>query len=101
MLEGAARAELPARIGRYPVLGYLADGGMAEIYLGKDPGGGAIVIKRILPHLARQNTFVAMFVDEARISSLVHHPNVVAVRELGQVGSDLFLVMEYLAGESV
>jgi serine/threonine-protein kinase len=101
MVEGAARAELPARIGRYPVLGYLADGGMAEIFLGKDPDGGAIVIKRILPHLARQSTFVAMFVDEARISSLVRHPNVVAVRELGQVGNDLFLVMEYLAGESV
>jgi serine/threonine-protein kinase len=101
MAEGIARAELPARIGRYPVLGYLADGGMAEIFVGRDPERGAIVIKRILPHLARQGNFVAMFIDEARIGSLVRHPNVVEVHELGQVGTDLFLVMEYLAGESV
>ncbi|HTR53542.1 MAG TPA: serine/threonine-protein kinase [Kofleriaceae bacterium] len=101
MAEGAIRPELPARIGRYQVLGYLADGGMAEIFLGREPGGGPVVIKRILPHLARQGNFVAMFIDEARIGSLVRHPNVVSVHELGQVGTDLFLVMEYLAGETV
>jgi eukaryotic-like serine/threonine-protein kinase len=82
------------------VVGYLADGGMAEIFLGKEPDGRPVVIKRILPHLARQPNFVAMFVDEARIGSLVHHPNVVEIHELGQVGTDLFLVMEYLAGEN-
>jgi serine/threonine protein kinase len=82
------------------VLGYLADGGMAEIFLGRETDGRPVVIKRILPHLARQQNFVAMFVDEARIGSLVHHPNVVEVFELGQVGTDLFLVMEYLAGEN-
>ncbi|MFT3698373.1 MAG: serine/threonine-protein kinase [Kofleriaceae bacterium] len=102
MAEGVSRAQpaLPARIGRHSVLGYLADGGMAEIFLGREPEGRAVVIKRILPHLARQQNFVAMFIDEARIGSLVHHPNVVEVFELGQVGTDLFLVMEYLAGES-
>ena len=101
MAEGLARpADLPARIGRHSVIGYLADGGMAEIFLGKEPDGRPVVIKRILPHLARQQNFVAMFIDEARIGSLVHHPNVVEVFELGQVGTDLFLVMEYLAGES-
>jgi hypothetical protein len=92
--------ELPAKIGRYSVLGYLADGGMAEIFLGRDLGR-PVVIKRILPHLARQQAFVSMFIDEARIGSLVKHPNVVETRELGQVGNDLFMVMEYLAGESV
>ncbi|HUJ57951.1 MAG TPA: serine/threonine-protein kinase [Kofleriaceae bacterium] len=101
MAERVARAELPPRIGRHGVLGYLAGGGMAEIFLGREPEGRPVVIKRILPHLARQQSFVAMFIDEARINSLVHHPNVVEVFELGQVGSDLFMVMEYLAGESV
>jgi serine/threonine-protein kinase len=101
MAEGVARSiDLPAKIGRHVVVGYLADGGMAEIFLGKEPDGRPVVIKRILPHLARQQNFVSMFVDEARIGSLVHHPNVVEVYELGQVGTDLFLVMEYLAGES-
>ncbi|MBA3455319.1 MAG: serine/threonine protein kinase [Deltaproteobacteria bacterium] len=102
MARGASNAaQLPAKIGRHEVLGHLADGGMAEIFLGKEPDGRPVVIKRIMPHLARQGTFVAMFIDEARIGSLVHHPNVVEVYELGQVGADLFMVMEYLAGESV
>ncbi|MEO8550131.1 MAG: serine/threonine-protein kinase [Kofleriaceae bacterium] len=82
------------------MLGYLADGGMAEIFLGRETDGRPVVIKRIHPHLARQQNFVAMFVDEARIGSLVHHPNVIEVFELGQVRTDLFLVMEYLAGEN-
>jgi serine/threonine-protein kinase len=99
-LDATSRVQLPAKIGRYAVLGYLADGGMAEIFLGRD-ADRPVVIKRILPHLARQQSFVSMFIDEARIGSLVHHPNVVETRELGQVGNDLFLVMEYLAGESV
>lgn len=94
------RLETPATIGRYDVLGYLADGGMAEIFLGAD-AGRPVVIKRILPHLARQRKFVSMFIDEARIGSLVRHPNVVEIHELGQVGADLFMVMEYLPGESV
>jgi serine/threonine-protein kinase len=94
-------AKVPPRIGRHVVLGYLADGGMAEIFLGKEADGRPVVIKRILPHLARQQNFVSMFIDEARIGSQVKHPNVVEIYELGQVGTDLFMVMEYLAGESV
>ncbi|HEY3802652.1 MAG TPA: serine/threonine-protein kinase [Kofleriaceae bacterium] len=101
MVEAVPTAALPASIGRYTVLGLLATGGMAEIFLGKAPGGAPVVIKRVLPHLARQPAFVAMFVDEARLSSLLHHANIVEVHELGQVGFDLFMVMEYLEGESV
>jgi serine/threonine-protein kinase len=94
-------APLPARIGRHQVIGYIATGGMAELFLGKEPTGRPVVIKRILPHLARQSSFVSMFIDEARIGSRAKHPNLVEVHELGQVGSDLFLVMEYLVGENL
>src|SRR6476620_5478741 len=59
-------AQLPQRIGRHQVVGYIATGGMAELFLGKEPSGRPVVIKRILPHLARQASFVSMFVDEAR-----------------------------------
>ena len=90
------------KIGRHEVLGFIANGGMAELFLGKDPQTlRPVVIKRILPHLARQGNFVAMFIDEARIGSLIKHPNLVEIFELGQVGTDLFLVMEYLAGENL
>jgi serine/threonine-protein kinase len=97
----ARQAPLPPRIGRHQVVGYIATGGMAELFLGKEPSGRPVVIKRILPHLARQTTFVSMFIDEARIGSMTKHPNLVECYELGQVGTDLFLVMEYLVGENL
>ncbi|MBI2894523.1 MAG: serine/threonine protein kinase [Deltaproteobacteria bacterium] len=96
--------KLPAQIGRYQVVGHLATGGMAEILLGKllGPSGfeRAVVIKRILPHLAMQEKFVQMFLDEARIVARIRHPSVVHVHELGRDDEELFLVMEYLEGEN-
>ncbi|HEY1957581.1 MAG TPA: serine/threonine-protein kinase [Polyangiaceae bacterium] len=92
-------------VGRYQVLGELAIGGMAEILLARLVGPAGferpVVIKRILPHLARQKSFVDMFVEEARIAASIRHHNVVHVQELVHDGSDLFLVMEYLEGESL
>jgi serine/threonine-protein kinase len=95
----------PANLGRYEVVGHLASGGMAEIFLCRlhGPNGfqRAVVVKRILPYLARQKQFVDMFVDEARIISRIRHPNVVQVQELAQDADDLLLVLEYLEGESL
>ena len=95
----------PTQIGRYHVVGHLASGGMAEILLGKliGPSGfeRPVVIKRILPNLAKEESFRTMFLDEARVVARIQHPNVVHVTELGQEGDELFLVMEYLEGESV
>ena len=96
---------LPTRLGRYDVLGELATGGMAQILLARIVGPSgferAVVIKRILPHLLRRESFVAMFLDEARIAAGIRHHNVVHVHELMRDGDDLSLVMEYLEGESV
>lgn len=93
------------QIGRYEVLGQLATGGMAEILLGciSGPSGfrRPVVVKRILPHLAKVPEFRNMFLDEARIIAGIHHDNVVQVYELGSEGDSLYLVMEYLDGESV
>jgi serine/threonine-protein kinase len=101
----AIEEESPQRIGRYELLAELASGGMASILLARvsDSSGfeRPIVIKRILPHLARESSFVGMFLDEARIVAGIVHPNVVRVQELGVEGTELFLVMEYLEGESV
>ena len=95
---------LPHKIGRYDVVGRLAVGGMAEILLGRLKGARGferpVVIKRILPHLMMQPSFVDMFLDEARIVSRIRHPNVVQVHELDGDGDELFLVMEFLEGES-
>lgn len=78
---------------------------MAQILLAcvRGPSGfrRPVVIKRILPHLAHQQNFVAMFLDEARIVAGIRHPNVIHVEELGEAEGELFLTMEYLEGESV
>lgn len=77
---------------------------MAEIFLARLAGPSGfmrpVVIKRILPHLARKKDFVDMFLDEARIVAGIRHPNVVQVTELGHESGELFLAMEYLEGES-
>ena len=93
-----------ARLGRYELVGRLATGGMAEILLARVVGPEgfvrAVVVKRILDHLATREDFRAMFLDEARIVSRIHHDNVVQVHELGEEDGQLYLVMDYLEGES-
>lgn len=97
-------SELPTTIGRYQVVGRIATGGMAEIFLARVLGPSGfdrpVVLKRVLPHLARDERFVDMFLDEARTVARIRHPNVVHVHELGRDNNQLFLVMEYLEGES-
>jgi tRNA A-37 threonylcarbamoyl transferase component Bud32 len=77
---------------------------MAEILLGRESGPHGferpVVIKRILPHLARDPKFVEMFIDEARTVATIRHANVVQVHELVQHEGELALVMEFLEGES-
>lgn len=89
--------------GRFEILGTLATGGMAEILLARVRGEGGflrpVVVKRILRNLARDDTFVRMFLDEARHLALVRHPNVVAVHDLGRDDDGPYLVLEYLDGE--
>jgi serine/threonine-protein kinase len=93
------------RIGRYDIVGKLATGGMAEVLLGcvSGPGGfeQPLVIKRMLPHLFEDENFRGMFLDEARIVARIRHPNVVTVHDLGLSDGELYLVMEYLEGESL
>ncbi len=92
-------------LGRYEIIGVLATGGMAEVLLARVNGPSGferpVVIKRILPHLTREAVFRDMFLEESRIIARIRNRNVVAVHELGQEGHELYLVMEYLEGESL
>jgi serine/threonine protein kinase len=78
---------------------------MAELQLARATGiegfEKLLVIKRILPHLARNSDFVRMFLDEARIAATLHHPNIVQVYDIGSHEGDYFFTMEYLHGEDV
>lgn len=72
---------------------------MAELFLAKDSRSRElVVIKRILPYLAEEPEFVRMFLDEARIVSQLHHPNVVELKELGKLEGTLFIAMEWVNG---
>ncbi|MBS2033080.1 MAG: serine/threonine protein kinase [Deltaproteobacteria bacterium] len=89
--------------GRYQLLKKLATGGMAEIWLARQQGmegfSKLLVIKRILPHLAENEEFINMFLDEARIAARLNHANVVQIFDLGAQGEHYFIAMEYLHGE--
>ncbi len=95
----------PELLGKYRLLQPLARGGMAELYLARQQGVAGIektvVIKRVLPHLAKYKDFVGMFLDEARIAAQLDHPNIVQLFEFGEVDGNYYIAMEYLAGEDL
>jgi len=90
------------RIGRYLLREQIAAGGMATIHLARlvgDIGFSRIVAaKRLRPELATDDEFVAMFLDEARVASKVHHRNVVPVLDVVTHGEEVVLVQDYVHG---
>ncbi|MFO0736190.1 MAG: protein kinase [Labilithrix sp.] len=92
------------RLGRYELLLPIARGGMARVWAARQHGTRGfqklVAIKTILPHLADEPEFERMFLDEARIASGVHHPNVCEIYELGEERRTLYLAMEWVNGDS-
>lgn len=78
---------------------------MAEIWLAVQSGTSGfrrcVAVKKILPHLAREDAFVKMFLEEARRSACLHHRNIVQIYDLGRDDKSYFMAMEYIAGESL
>ena len=92
----------PILLERYQLIGELASGGMATVYLARLAGVGGfqrfVAIKRLHPHLAKAQDFVEMFLDEARLAASIHHQNVVPILEIGTSSDGYYLVMEYVEG---
>jgi eukaryotic-like serine/threonine-protein kinase len=92
-------------IGRYSLYGALASGGMATVHFGRLIGpvgfSRTVAIKRLHPQFAADPEFVAMFLDEARLAARIRHPNVVPTLDVVATAGELFLVMEYVPGESL
>ena len=92
-------------IGDYRIIGELGQGGMADVYLAavEGPAGTGFtklaVVKKLRRHLAEDPAFVAMLMDEARITARLTHPNVVQIFEVGECDGTFFLAMEYLDGQ--
>ncbi|MEI9940554.1 MAG: protein kinase [Pseudomonadota bacterium] len=93
------------RVDRYELVGEIASGGMATVYLARLTGVGGfqrfVAMKRLHPHLASEKEFVEMFLDEARIAARIHHPNVVPILEVGASAVGYYLVMEYIEGDTL
>ena len=95
---------LPAgtRLGRYELIRRFASGGMAELYVARAAGISGfekiVALKRILPQYARNEDFVEMFLDEARLTATIQHNNVAQVYDIGQCDDGLFFTMEYVHG---
>ncbi len=93
------------RVDRYELMGEIASGGMATVYLARLTGMGGfqrfVAMKRLHPHLATEKEFVEMFLDEARIAARIHHPNVVPILEVGASPVGYYLVMEYVEGDTL
>jgi serine/threonine protein kinase len=91
--------------GPYLVYERLGVGGMATVHRAleqADDGEGRIIaLKRLLPHLAEDATFIKAFVREAKLASLLNHVNIVQIYELGRVGTEYFISMEYIDGRDI
>lgn len=91
--------------GKFCLLERVSVGGMAEVFRAKPLGAvdpyRYFAVKRILPHLAEDDDFITMFIDEARLTVQLRHPNVVQNYELGQFQSSHYIVMEFIAGQDL
>jgi len=87
---------------RYRITERIAVGGMAEVFKGVAESLQGfrknVAVKRILPSLTKNKTFIAMFLDEARLSLSLQHANIVQVFDIGHVDDTYFLVMEFVDG---
>ncbi|MEO8700530.1 MAG: serine/threonine-protein kinase [Kofleriaceae bacterium] len=104
-LESADTTLVGERFGTYLIVGEIAVGGMAEVFLAVQRGlesfQKVVVIKRVLPAYSSNPSFVKMFVDEARLTARLEHPNLIRTYEFGEVGGQYFTAMEYLPGEDL
>lgn len=95
----------PKQFGKYLLTEKVAVGGMAEIYKAKTYGVDGfekeLAIKRILPHCSADKDFISMLVDEAKLSVLLSHANIVQVYDLSKVGDDYYIAMEFIHGPNL
>jgi hypothetical protein len=93
------------RYGRYVLVDRLGAGGMAEVFravaIGPEQFQRVVVVKRILPHLTENPSFVRMFIDEATLCGRLSHPNIIQVYEFGREEGSYFIAMEYVEGRNL
>src|SRR3954449_4124777 len=90
------------RLGRYEIRTLLGEGGMGEVYLAWDSELERNVALKVLPaDVASDRQRMNRFVQEAKAASALNHPNILTIYDVGQTDSSRFIVMEYVAGETL
>jgi serine/threonine protein kinase/DNA-binding NarL/FixJ family response regulator len=89
----------------YELMEKIAAGGMAEVWKARLRGEKGfekiVAIKKILPHLADNDEFITMFIDEAKVAANLTHPNIAQIYELGKIDDTFFIAMEYVSGNNL
>ena len=92
------------KLGKYRLLSLIATGGMGEVFLARQEGPAGfsktVVIKRILRHLADDQGFIDMFLNEARLAAQLQHPNIAQIFGLEHERETWFIAMEHVHGRS-
>src|SRR5690242_1509557 len=93
---------VPDQFGPYEVFERLGIGGMATVYRAKKRGPAgferSVALKRMLSHLAEDRSFVESFIREAKVASLLVHPNIAQVYDFGRIGGIYYIAMELVGG---
>ena len=95
----------PTPFGKYYLLERINVGGMAEVFKAKVVGVEGferiVALKRILPHIAEDEEFITMFIDEAKIAVQLQHANIAQIFDLGKVDDAYFIALEYVQGRDL
>ncbi len=90
------------QFGHFEILGRIARGGMAEIFLARERGEDGerrhVVLKRVLPEFEHNEDFLRMFLEEGQICTRLYHPNVCHVYECGEADGATFMTLEWVYG---
>jgi serine/threonine protein kinase len=105
MSSTARQSAIATEIGKYHVIAELARGGMGNVYLAAlcGPAGfhKLLALKELKPELADDESYVAMFLEEARLAARLVHPNIVQLNEVSSTADGHYMAMEYLDGRSL
>lgn len=103
--QSRAEDAFPRRFGKYALLSKFATGGMAELFLALQRSVAGfekmLVLKRILPNLAKDEKFITMLLQEARIAATLNHPNIAHIYDVGVENGEYYIAMEHVHGEDL
>lgn len=92
-------------LGKYELLEKIGSGGMAEVYKARQTGVEGfekiVVVKKVLPGYARNLSFIKMLIEEAKLTSVLQHPNIVQIFELDSVENQYYMAMEWVDGRDL